>query len=219
MDDRRAILISIKPEWVEKILTGEKTIEIRKTIPDFTGSFKVYIYCSKGNQEKWLAGIKGKHESYKLNGTVCAEFTCEKIDKYEAEFVNDDCYEQINVVIPNDDDSDDPYFENIVTNEQDDPNDCWLCKESCVPYSELKDYIANGEEGFFVFYGWRISDLKVYDKPRSIGQLKPWRQTGEPCWWAQNGKMPKSCGACSRCYVQRPPQSWMYIVKPKDVEV
>lgn len=27
------ILISIKPEWVEKILNGEKTIEVRKTCP------------------------------------------------------------------------------------------------------------------------------------------------------------------------------------------
>lgn len=31
--DERCIIISIKPEWVEKILSGEKTIEIRKTAP------------------------------------------------------------------------------------------------------------------------------------------------------------------------------------------
>lgn len=29
----RAVLMSIKPEWWEKILTGEKTMEIRKTAP------------------------------------------------------------------------------------------------------------------------------------------------------------------------------------------
>lgn len=28
-----AILLSIRPEWVEKILSGEKTIEVRKTRP------------------------------------------------------------------------------------------------------------------------------------------------------------------------------------------
>ena len=28
-----AVLISIRPEWVKKILAGEKTIEVRKTRP------------------------------------------------------------------------------------------------------------------------------------------------------------------------------------------
>lgn len=27
----KAVLISIRPEWVEKILSGEKTLEVRKT--------------------------------------------------------------------------------------------------------------------------------------------------------------------------------------------
>ena len=43
-----SVLISIKPEWLEKIIRGEKTIEIRKTAPKET-PFKAYIYCSKGN--------------------------------------------------------------------------------------------------------------------------------------------------------------------------
>lgn len=29
----RAVLLSIKPEWWEKILAGEKDLEIRKTAP------------------------------------------------------------------------------------------------------------------------------------------------------------------------------------------
>lgn len=29
----KSIMISIKPEWVKKILNGDKTIEIRKTMP------------------------------------------------------------------------------------------------------------------------------------------------------------------------------------------
>lgn len=29
----RAVLLSIKPEWWEKILAGEKDLEIRKTVP------------------------------------------------------------------------------------------------------------------------------------------------------------------------------------------
>lgn len=40
----KAVLISIRPEWVEKILAGEKTIEVRKTRPNMRTPFKCYIY-------------------------------------------------------------------------------------------------------------------------------------------------------------------------------
>lgn len=41
----KAILLSIRPEWVAKILNGEKTIEVRKQFPkDYRGW--VYIYCT-----------------------------------------------------------------------------------------------------------------------------------------------------------------------------
>ena len=30
----KAVLISIRPEWVRKILNGSKTVEIRKTVPN-----------------------------------------------------------------------------------------------------------------------------------------------------------------------------------------
>lgn len=39
----KAVLISIRPEWVEKIANYEKTIEIRKTKPDLETPFKCYI--------------------------------------------------------------------------------------------------------------------------------------------------------------------------------
>lgn len=43
----RAILISIHPKWVAKILKGQKKIEVRKTGPQGPGPFDVYIYCTK----------------------------------------------------------------------------------------------------------------------------------------------------------------------------
>ena len=52
----KAVLISIRPEWVKKILAGEKTLEVRKTRPNMETPFKVYIYCTAGNL------------SYKVNG-------------------------------------------------------------------------------------------------------------------------------------------------------
>lgn len=45
----KAVLISIRPEWVIKILAGEKTLEVRKTRPKLETPFKVYIYCTAGN--------------------------------------------------------------------------------------------------------------------------------------------------------------------------
>lgn len=74
----KAVLISIRPEWVKKILAGEKTLEVRKNRPKLETPFKVYIYCTAGNL------------SYEVNnGMMCnisggklvvGEFVCDKID-------------------------------------------------------------------------------------------------------------------------------------------
>lgn len=56
----KAVLISIRPEWCEKIISGEKTIEVRKTRPKMNPPFKCYIYkCG--------------------NGKVIGEFLCDEI--------------------------------------------------------------------------------------------------------------------------------------------
>ena len=56
----KAVLISIRPEWCEKIANGEKTIEVRKTRPKMDTPFKCYIYkCG--------------------NGKVIGEFLCDQI--------------------------------------------------------------------------------------------------------------------------------------------
>lgn len=38
-----AILLSIRPEWVQKIGEGKKTIEVRRTRPKLQPPFKCYI--------------------------------------------------------------------------------------------------------------------------------------------------------------------------------
>jgi len=49
----RSIIISIHPEWVCKILNGEKTLEIRKLFPkDYVGW--VFIYVTKGDDNNRL---------------------------------------------------------------------------------------------------------------------------------------------------------------------
>ena len=71
----RAILISIKPKWVAKILNGEKTIEIRKTMPKCDLPIDVYIYCTKGKKYSSLINRGGF-----LTGMVVAKFTLNKVE-------------------------------------------------------------------------------------------------------------------------------------------
>lgn len=56
----KAVLISIRPEWCQKIMAGRKTVEGRKTRPKMNPPFKCYIYkCG--------------------NGKVIGEFLCDEI--------------------------------------------------------------------------------------------------------------------------------------------
>lgn len=53
----KAVMLSIRPEWCEKIASGEKTIEVRKTRPKkLKNPFKCYIYCTQGRDARRLRG-------------------------------------------------------------------------------------------------------------------------------------------------------------------
>ncbi len=56
----KTVLISIRPKWCEKIISGEKTIEVRKTRPKMDMPFKCYIFRS-------------------VQGGVIGEFVCDDI--------------------------------------------------------------------------------------------------------------------------------------------
>lgn len=72
----KAVLISIHPKWAGLILRGSKTMEVRKRTPIMKRQYKVYLYCTKGNEAFWMAGVKGKYPSYKMNGKIVGEATC-----------------------------------------------------------------------------------------------------------------------------------------------
>ena len=79
----KSILISIKPEWVAKILNNEKDIEIRKTMPKCDLPIDVYIYCTKEKprivdlrDDAFYLGC-----SLRLNGKVVAKFTLRKVEE------------------------------------------------------------------------------------------------------------------------------------------
>ena len=87
----KSILISIQPQWVEKILNGEKTIEIRKTMPKCELPCKVYIYCTKGKLDKDNLVVSHSLPTimpYNANGKVVAEFTLNKITKHEKNYLD-----------------------------------------------------------------------------------------------------------------------------------
>lgn len=141
----REIMISIKPEWVSKILNGEKTIDIRKTMPKCKLPCKVYIYCTKGTHKKDVCAYncktntKGYSHCQVGNGKVVAEFTLNKI--------GDILYLPL----------DEQYY---VSNQQ--------LKQMGMEwfYGDLHDY-GNGKD----LKCWHIDNLKVYDKPKELNEF------------------------------------------------
>lgn len=69
----KAVLISIRPRWCEKIASGEKTIEVRKTRPKLETPFKCYIYETGGFVEK------DDTMTFMLGGAFIGEFMCAAI--------------------------------------------------------------------------------------------------------------------------------------------
>lgn len=80
----KAVLISIRPKWVEKIVSGEKTIEVRKTRPKLETPFKVYIYCTMDHPYISVSCGELDKLNYRTNtvgrcnGKVIGEFTCDQ---------------------------------------------------------------------------------------------------------------------------------------------
>lgn len=65
----KQVLISIRPEWVAKILNGEKNAEVRLNVPKCDLPCEVFIYCTKGGKK--LQGLNGKVVAkFILNETV-----------------------------------------------------------------------------------------------------------------------------------------------------
>lgn len=79
----KAVLISIHPRWCEKIASGEKTIEIRKTRPKLQPPFKCYIYCTMDHPYISVSCGELDKLNYRTNtvgrcnGKVIGEFVCD----------------------------------------------------------------------------------------------------------------------------------------------
>lgn len=187
----KSVLISIKPEWVGKITSGKKTIEVRKSAPKEV-PFKAYIYMTK--KKPYMLTFAGNGKMRVHNGMVIGEFICDKVYNIEPIFSFYDCYSGY------DDFSDFSSFEDYsIDNER--------LKKTCLTRQEL--YIYGKEK---TLYGWHISDLKIYDKQKKLNEFF------KPCPTKEKGDC-LSCdcladndygGVCTN-NLTRPPQSWMYV--------
>ena len=90
----KAVLISIRPKWCEKIVNGKKTIEVRKTRPKLQTPFKCYIYCTRDKHLAFMQNQTGTNLIACMdvdaaipvggsigNGKVIGEFICDRIDR------------------------------------------------------------------------------------------------------------------------------------------
>ena len=192
----KAVLISIRPKWCEKIVNGEKTIEVRKTRPKLQTPFKCYIYCTnirpflvwgdvfRGAWFTEFTRISGysRAEADKIwdvfNGHIAGEFTCDRI--YELAPLNHA------------------------------PDD--VEKQACLTREEIVNYLKG------TGYGWHIVNLKIYDTPRELSEFRracpnSWYCESCAMHWENNG----TCGNES-LQIKRAPQSWCYVEETKEGE-
>lgn len=206
----KSILISIKPKWCELIANGKKTIEIRKTKPRIDTPFKCYIYCTKEKiigdfilcKSKELSDLFGFNVTVGVNKGFAKEDDWKLKGKVIGEFICDNIKE---------------FYPTMNLNELD-ISHVYIVDNSCVDMAELFKY-ANGK----ALYGWHISNLKIYNKPKELREFIP------NCTGLQNGECTDfkntSCPCQEKDYnidgtvnvctctnrMNRPPQSWCYV--------
>ena len=83
---------------------------------------------------------------------------------------------------------------------------CLPIQEMCLTIEQVEDY-GKGE----TLYGWHISDLKIYDKPKELREFKRWNRTEENAPCAHTKWLYSDCKDCKECNLTRPPQSWCYV--------
>lgn len=182
----KAILMSINPRWCELIARGEKTIEIRKTIPkDLTPPFKVYIYMTAGDAS-YTVTLNGAPYTCHNNGgkTVIGEFVCRNIDDYSYDYCP---HPEIGM----DYDCGDNWWE-IGDDELD---------RACMTEAEFRQYARPRT----TMFGWHISDLVIYERTKSL------REFHRPCDSKCDGLCFEGVNCCRT--LTRPPQSWCYVAE------
>ena len=211
----KSVLISIQPEWCELIAAGKKTVEVRKTKPKLDTPFKCYIYCTR--PKKWFkyssCGCASDESLWLANGKVemCDGFKywhdggdyTNLNGKVIGEFICDKIFD-ICIEISSPDEL--PGY----------PFPCTGLTDK-----EILQYLGNGKTG----YGWHISDLKIYDKPKMLSEFIVASKYGccnegvcRGCPHFEKGNGIDIEDDCLADFdtdaykpLRRPPQSWCYV--------
>ena len=185
----KSVMLSLRPQWCEKIFNGEKTIEVRKSRPSIPTPFTVYVYMTK---RKWIFKLLPflKNRFAKVIGSfVCDRVTC--CQAYYGE-------------------SGEKHLTNLFEDE---------IKRTCLTEHEMFDYIIGKDKKEGTGWLWRITEPKLFDKPREITELyKPCpfnnacdidcpHAEGEYHGDGINGDV-EFIGCFNK--LVRPPQSWVY---------
>lgn len=201
----KAVMLSVQPKWCELIAIGKKTVEVRKTRPSIETPFKCYIYMTKCKEK--LIGVL--HKGDDIYGTIYDEETPLFIKAYkdvslagtslygkEGKVIGEFVCDRISRYGDYEGNIDSPYF---ITPEQ--------LKQTCLTYDEFKKYGKND-----ILYGWHITDLKIYDKPRELGEFKNVKVIRG--YHKKDESRFEKLSHSKRVqvnYLTRPPQSWGYV--------
>lgn len=184
----KSVLISIQPYWtfliIAKLMGWEinrnKTIEVRKNFPKAEDWNKlVKIYCSKDKNSFNLIPKEYQPLMQKFLGKLIGEFVCDRMDKYVLTLCDGDNYHRI-----------EDYYSPL--------------REACLTQDEIVGY-GNGK----TLYGWHISDLKIYDKPKELSEFKKHCHSFGVCFKCEDNVY--WGGKCDGGCIERPPQSWCYV--------
>ena len=138
----KAILMSIKPKWCEKIFNGEKTIEVRKIAPKLETPYKVYVYDTKKAfdiTDIYDLSTDVVRKVADGRGKVVGEFVCDKVEENIPDYH--------------------PVYEEFFYSVFEYGNDCLSSKE-------IQKY-GKGD----TLYGLHITAPKWYDTPKELSEF------------------------------------------------
>lgn len=186
----KAIMLSIQPKWCEMIASGKKTIEVRKTAPKLETPFKCYIYCSSVKKMPLSEYVEIHRATGGMvddwHGKVIGEFVCDKVEQYDY-FI-------------------DKPLDKLIEGEYRHYLTCGELERTCLHAKELEEYLGE-KDG----YGLHISDLKIYDKPKELGEFYSTAYQ-KRCGYCTNlcEYYPDCSLKANRKPLTRPPMSWCY---------
>lgn len=167
-----AVMLSIRPAWCAKIANGKKTVEVRKSKPKLETPFKCYIYCTKGYPALWKDGKEIFVADSNFHWLVN---TPEMLNgKIIGEFICD-------AIVVDKTLGHNPQFYSA----------------ACMEAADIAAYCVNAE-----MYGWHISELKIYDKPKELSEFLVEDNRTFDC--------PQLVA------MKRAPQSWCYVEGSSD---